>query len=619
MAVSISKRINFAQAAIVLALLGSIIIIACNTHTKEKVKDSPFLNVYGEADYVGSEACENCHADKHNTFQHTGMGLSFNKATRQKSGADFSNALIYDSLSDLFYRSFWRGEDMFIAEFRIKEQDTTHYREERIEYIIGSGQHTNSHFWSDQGYIYQAPMTWYVQEQRWGLPPGYESNNIRFSRKIEQECMTCHNSLPIMDQASTHKYLDIPNGISCERCHGPGSIHVNEKSKGITVDVSKEADYTIVNPKRLPWKLQIDLCQRCHLQGNAVLKNGKSFADFRPGMALSEVMQVYLPTYSNVNHPFIMASHAERFQQSKCFIQSNSENLSQYNPELNFTCISCHNPHVSVKETNTIQFNSRCIGCHAEGKNQSCSESIKIRNSVENNCVNCHMPLKGAKDIPHVSIHDHYIRKPSKDSAVGTTANVIGLKSINGGEETSEMQLLAYLTYFEKFDAKEFYMNKADNLAAQIDLKNYSPTAVHYWYNKQKFNEVKKIGNHTDTASVMDHFTAYQIAQSYFNELSYTAALRWYQRAISLKSKHMEYRLARVEALLKLNQPKKALLDVNFIMKEQKKNAQAFYYYGLILASVNKPALAIQQFKQVLQLEPDHPQAKKQLNLLKAQ
>ncbi len=37
---------------------------------------------------------------------------------------------------------------------------------------------------------------------------------------------------------------------------------------------------------------------------------------------------------------------------------------------------------------------------------------------VGDNCVNCHMPLKGAKDIPHVSIHDHYIRKPGKDSVV---------------------------------------------------------------------------------------------------------------------------------------------------------------------------------------------------------
>jgi predicted CXXCH cytochrome family protein len=619
LAISISKRIEVAQAAILLALLGSIIIIACNTHATEKVKDSPFLNVYGEADYVGSVTCENCHADKQHTFQHTGMGLSFSKATRQKSGADFSNALIYDSFSDLFYRSFWRGENMFIAEFRIQEQDTTHYREEKIEYIIGSGQHTNSHFWSDEGYIYQAPMTWYVQEQKWGLPPGYESNNIRFSRKIEQECMTCHNSLPIMDKASTHKYLDIPNGISCERCHGPGSIHVKEKNKGITVDVSKGADYTIVNPKRLPWKLQIDLCQRCHLQGNAVLKSGKSFADFRPGMALSEVMQVYLPKYDNDNHPFIMASHAERFQQSKCFIQSNSDNLSQYNPELNFTCISCHNPHISVKETNIGQFNSTCVGCHAEGKNASCSESDKMRMKVGDNCVNCHMPLKGAKDIPHVSIHDHYIRKPGKDSVVLIPGKVVGLKSINGGEKTNEMQLLAYLTYFEKFDAKEFYMDKADDLAAGFDLINYSPAVVHYWYNKQKFNEVKRIGDKIDTLTVAAHFTAYQIAQSYSNELSYTSALLWYQRAISLKSKHMEYRLARVEALLKLNQPKKALLDVNYIMTEQKKNAQAYYYYGLILVSENKPTLAMEQFKQVLRLEPDHKQAKKQLNLLNAQ
>ncbi len=153
-------------------MLGSIIIIACNTHATEKVKDSPFLNVYGEADYVGSVTCENCHADKQHTFQHTGMGLSFSKATRQKSGADFSNALIYDSFLR-FVLSFFFGEakTCLSQNSEYKSKDTTHYREEKIEYIIGSGQHTNSHFWSDEGYIYQAPMTWYVQEQKWGLPP----------------------------------------------------------------------------------------------------------------------------------------------------------------------------------------------------------------------------------------------------------------------------------------------------------------------------------------------------------------------------------------------------------------------------------------------------------------
>lgn len=37
------------------------------------------------------ETCKGCHTGIHSTFIHTGMGLSFDAATKQKSSADFSN------------------------------------------------------------------------------------------------------------------------------------------------------------------------------------------------------------------------------------------------------------------------------------------------------------------------------------------------------------------------------------------------------------------------------------------------------------------------------------------------------------------------------------------------
>jgi hypothetical protein len=48
-----------------------------------------------------------------------------------------------------------------------------------------------------------------------------------------------------------------------------------------------------VNPGKLPIDLQFDVCQRCHLQGNTVLKEGKSFLDFKPGMRLSDHMTLF--------------------------------------------------------------------------------------------------------------------------------------------------------------------------------------------------------------------------------------------------------------------------------------------------------------------------------------
>lgn len=49
-------------------------------------------------------------------------------------------------------------------EFRLAKGDTIHKRIESVAYIIGSGQHTNSHLININGYIYQAPITFYTQK-----------------------------------------------------------------------------------------------------------------------------------------------------------------------------------------------------------------------------------------------------------------------------------------------------------------------------------------------------------------------------------------------------------------------------------------------------------------------
>jgi hypothetical protein len=96
------------------------------------------------------------------------------------------------------------------------------------------------------GYVYQAPATFYTQRGIWDLPPGFENGaNSRFSRKIELECMSCHNGFPVMAEGSENKYSHVPGGIDCERCHGPGSRHVEEKRRGNIVDVTKEVDFPL--------------------------------------------------------------------------------------------------------------------------------------------------------------------------------------------------------------------------------------------------------------------------------------------------------------------------------------------------------------------------------------
>ena len=294
-----------------------------------------YMNHSPEAEYVGKEACRGCHAGKFETFLQSEMGRSWKPAQKSSSSAKFEGVEpVYDQTRDMHYLPFTRGEDMFLREFRLKGQDTVYKREEKIDYIIGSGQHTNSHLMAINGYLYQMPLTFYTQDQRWDLPPGFEDGaNSRFSREIGLECITCHNALPDYEKGSHNQYHTIPDGIDCERCHGPGSIHIDRMNKGLSVDVSMKTDWSIVNPGKLDVDLQFDLCQRCHLQGTAVLNEGKSFADFRPGMRLRDHLNVFLPRYADSLNNFIMASHPDRLRMSGCFIQTHKENsASQQQP-----------------------------------------------------------------------------------------------------------------------------------------------------------------------------------------------------------------------------------------------------------------------------------------------
>ncbi len=395
---------------VVLVFTIALIVFSCetpegNTKTQAVKKDTLiYLNHSDSAKYVGINTCKLCHQDIYNTFIKTGMGKSFDLASKEKSSADYHTSIVHDKIGNFYYKAFWLNDSLQFLEYRMQGKDTIFKRQETVDFIVGSGQHTNSHIQSVNGYLNQMPMTFYTQKKTWDLPPGFENgNNSRFMRKIGLECMSCHNNYPDFVLGSENKFNSVPEGINCERCHGPGSIHVEERRTGSKIDTSKYIDYSIVNPAKLSVDAQFDICQRCHLQGNTILKEGKSFYDFKPGMKLSDYMTVFLPKYKHADDEFIMASHADRLKQSQCFIASassatetTSNKLKPYKDAM--TCVTCHNPHVSVRETNPNVFNDACNSCHtANGKSKLICNKKGI--TKISNCVSCHMPKSGSIQV----------------------------------------------------------------------------------------------------------------------------------------------------------------------------------------------------------------------------
>jgi hypothetical protein len=101
------------------------------------------------------------------------------------------------------------------------------------------------------------------------MEPGYDGAVLPAPREIGYECMFCHNAYPQIppgheEPGAEPLYAgELPEGIDCQRCHGPGGGHVRAAQQGMNPDAVRRA---IVNPARLSPERQMEVCLQCHLE-----------------------------------------------------------------------------------------------------------------------------------------------------------------------------------------------------------------------------------------------------------------------------------------------------------------------------------------------------------------
>ena len=582
----------------------------CKTSQPDNVQPA-YINLQDSVKYVGMATCRSCHNDVHATFINTGMGRSFHHATRQKSDAVFGkHALVYDTLNDFYYFPYFNENkndtSLYVLEFRLENGDTVHKRIEKIDYIVGSGQHTNSHILDINGYIYQAPVTWYTQEQKWDMAPGFRKNNSRFDRWLTAECITCHNHFPKQINGALNKFSDMPTGIECERCHGPGEAHVRNALAGNLVDTSINIDYSIVTPSDLHRDLQMDICQRCHLQGVAVTEPGKTFFDFKPGMKLNEVLNVFLPRYSDSHEKFIMASQADRLRLSECFKKDES-----------LTCLTCHHPHHSIEVTPTEKYNNACKKCHGANNNENkkinCSTPVTEREAHNNDCSGCHMPKSGSTDIPHVSITDHFITTPKQktDTKNHGPKEFLGIEILTKENPAPLDMARGYLATYDKYiespimlDSALFYLNKSRKKA----IVKF-PVLIHLLFAKNNFEKIIEELNNLNEKINFDAWTAYRIGESFLRTGDFNKALFYFSESVNGLPLHLDFLEKKGIALLALKRIKEAKTIFEKIIKENPKRPVALCHLGFAYALTNNLPMARKLYDEALALDPDYAQA----------
>jgi Tetratricopeptide repeat len=354
--------------------------------------------------YIGSSACAQCHAEIFKRYSQTSMGRSMSVITPELLQTIPVKASIYDEKIDRHFEVYASNGKLYQAEFQAKAGQNPTFRDtHELDWLLGSGMNGFGGIVQREGFLFQAPLSFYSKTKAWALSPGYEFGDYGFSRPILAGCIFCHSGRPRPITQSNGHFEDPPFAelaIGCENCHGPGALH-RTSALAAAGHQPKGKDLQIVNPARLSPALANNICMSCHQAGDVrVLKPGKTFQDFRPGTPLDDTLSILIIPPTHESPP--QADHLEHYYSmtlSKCYRLSQAA----------MSCITCHDPHVEPsREVAPHFFAEKCMKCHTD---KSCRAASETRQHTDppDNCIGCHMPKRDVQVIQHASITNHRI------------------------------------------------------------------------------------------------------------------------------------------------------------------------------------------------------------------
>jgi cytochrome c-type biogenesis protein CcmH/NrfG len=412
----LSRKIAFNR-AIVLILISGALFAALVRHVRSLGRrsavdissmDSTQVSPVGRSaadrideGWTGSRKCAECHAEIWETYQRHPMAQSAAPVVDAPIIEDYEQNAVFARPESRTYRvertadHVWHHESMTDAQGEVIYDQAV-----EVHLAIGSGRRGKTYLIDWGGVLTASPISWYSEGKRWDLSPGYAPRtHPRWSRRAIDGCVQCHVGRLTIDVPNPNRFgnpLLLEAHIGCERCHGPGRDHVEwHESAEPLADVDP-----IVNPSRLDPAAREDVCYQCHLQGDRVLRYGKTDYDFRPGQRLEDVWTIFVKGASIESGDSTRAvSQVDQMRESVCF-QKSAGRLG---------CISCHDPHTFPPPEEKREFiNRRCNTCH---ERRTCTLPADDRNAepASGSCVFCHMPTLPAKNVPHTSQTDHRI------------------------------------------------------------------------------------------------------------------------------------------------------------------------------------------------------------------
>jgi predicted CXXCH cytochrome family protein len=331
------------------------------------------------AHYVGSRACEKCHAEIYDRWKKTPM------ANVVRDPREHPEAII-PNLATNTVAKFGRDQIAFVYGSLWKQRYFTKVGDDY--YPLPAQWEVKNHVWSK--YFVRPGTDWWAQY--------YPPDNMQ--RPTGPTCDGCHSV-----GYDIHTKQVAEWNVGCERCHGPASEHVAHPTRG-----------DIFNPSHMDYVAASDTCIQCHSQGRPLTTpiDGKYYdwpVGYEAGRRLQDYWKLEDRALGTTDFYYFPDGTAHKNR-----MQGNDFVLSvMYRRGV--TCFSCHDVHGTDNYAQLIKpADKLCLDCHgplsANGPRTATIEEHTHHksSSTGSQCIACHMPQIETEGPPNTFVHAHTFR-----------------------------------------------------------------------------------------------------------------------------------------------------------------------------------------------------------------
>jgi tetratricopeptide (TPR) repeat protein len=430
--------------------------------------------------YVGRQACVDCHRAEAEAYTGSHHDLAMDVANEETVLADFDNATLqHEGMVSRMYRDGDRfmvhteGESGEMEDFQVKY---VFGYEPLQQYMVEFGR-TPDMADDEIGRLQVLRISWDTEKKKWFYLPAPDVDEklepddplhwTGISQRWQTYCADCHSTnLKRNYDSDTQQYhttfTDID--VSCEACHGPGSLHVKlANSKSLFWD--RRYHYGLAKLKGEDAEPQLQACAPCHSR-RSVLS-----ADYSAGDPYCDHFRLEM-LHENVYH------HDGQIK-DEVYVYGSFIQSRMYHKGIR--CSDCHDPH-SLK----LKFpgNQTCTSCHqhAAGKYDVPSHHHHQPGTAGAMCVNCHMPHKTYMEVDPRRDHSLRIPRPDLSVKIGTPNACSSchvqdqLETIPEETRASLLEYSDWLAAADGDDAVAKAVKAADLWCDQACDKWYGPT-----------------------------------------------------------------------------------------------------------------------------------------------